>query len=132
MSRVFRIATMQAIKEIVEENSIAGRFGLIITEENVDEISKKVVDLFEMTLELRAKTQEIFGQTNRQEHTQEKTHEDEQPDFPRTKNAGEIYHRHEDKREENKERFLSPHLDVKLPRKRFELSLSEKERFTRR
>jgi hypothetical protein len=41
MTSVFRIATEQAIREIVEENSVSGRFGLIITEENITEISKK-------------------------------------------------------------------------------------------
>lgn len=133
MASVFRIATEQAIKEIVEENAVCGRFGLIITEENITEISKKVVDLFEMTLELRSKTQDIFGQIANTKPTP-KTHKEEtSTPFPKTKNASEIYSFNEKKKNEyNSESAILPHLDVKLPRKRFELTLEEKEKFMQR
>ena len=133
MATVFRIATEQAIKEIVEECSVSGRFGLIVTEENIEEISKKVVDLFEMTLELRAKTQDIFGQAaNMRQEPKESRQEEKQP-FPKSRNASEIYSFQESKKSPNShETSLMPNLDVKLPRKRFELSLEEKERYMRR
>ncbi|MES2614229.1 MAG: hypothetical protein V4591_02320 [Bdellovibrionota bacterium] len=138
MATVFRIATEQAIKEIVEENSVSGRFGLIVTEENIAEISKKVVDLFEMTLELRSKTQELFNPATittaaAKQKSQEKLQEEKHP-FPKTRNASEIYSFQDSKKAyggiENTP--LMPSLDAKLPRKRFELSLEEKERFMRR
>lgn len=130
MATVFRIATEQAIKEIVEENSVSGRFGLIVTEENILEISKKVVDLFEMTLELRSKTQDIFGQTNKEPAKENK--QEEKAPFPKSRNASEIYFQENKKNQSVLDAPLIPNLDVKLPRKRFELSLEEKEKFMRR
>lgn len=131
MTSVFRIATMQAIKEIVEDSSVAGRFGHILTEESITEISKKVVDLFEMTLELRAKTQDIFGQASKQQPRQQ-LKEEAQP-FPKTKNASEIYSFQENKKSETSQDVsLMPNLNLKLPRKRFDLSPDEKEKFMRR
>ena len=57
---VFRIATKQAIKEIIEAPSEKLQYGLILTDENLEDITSKVVDLFEMTLDLRSRTQELF------------------------------------------------------------------------
>ena len=133
MSTVFRIATEQAIREIVEEHSTGGRFGLIVTEENMVEISKKVVDLFEMTLELRSKTQSIFGLGASSAQSFAEKEEEERAPFPKSRNASEIYAFEERSKSQNAtEVSLMPNLDVKLPRKRFELSLEEKERMTRR
>lgn len=136
MATVFRIATEQAIKEIVEENSVSGRFGLIVTEENVAEISKRVVDLFEMTLELRSKTQDIFGQAvssaKQEPSTKHSQQSEERVSFPKTRNAAEIYAPQENKRNTHHLPELTPNLSAKLPRKRFELTLEEKEKFMRR
>lgn len=133
MASVFRIATMQAIKEIVEECSVAGRFGLIVTEENLEDISNKVVDLFEMTLELRAKTQDMFGQMSSQkEAPQKRSREEQGAPFPKTRNAAEVYSYGERNSSPSYDAPIVPHLDAKLPRKRFELSLEEKERIMRR
>ena len=57
---VFRIATKQAIKEIIEAPSEKLQYGLILTDENLEDITDRVVDLFEMTLNLRSRTQELF------------------------------------------------------------------------
>lgn len=57
---VFRIATKQAIKEIIESPSEKLQYGLILTDENLEDITDRVVDLFEMTLNLRSRTQELF------------------------------------------------------------------------
>lgn len=131
MASVFRIATEQAIKEIVEENGVIGRFGLIVTEESLNEISKKVVDLFEMTLELRSKTQEMFNPSTKQ--VSQEPQRKEPPPFPKTKNAAEIYNFQEGNGKASSiGEAITPNLDVKLPRKRFELSLEEKERYMRR
>lgn len=137
---IFRQATMQAIKEIVEENAVSGRFGLILTEEGMEEISKRVVDLFEMTLELRAKTSEIFAgglqqsspqQQNSQPKNARKTNRlqfGEESPFPKSKNASEIYDYQQPPKNILQESSLTPQMDFRLPRKRYELTLEEKER----
>ncbi len=151
MSTVFRIATTQAIREIVEENAVSGRFGLIVTEENIEEIAKRVVDLFEMTLDLRAKTQDIFGgalggQASSQEQRREnakpakrafsrsnKLDISEEGPFPKSRNSSEIYDfKTNNNNTQSRDTSYIPSLDAKLPRKRFELSPEEKERFMRR
>jgi hypothetical protein len=68
---VFRIATGQAIREIIEEHGSLGRFGLILTPENIDDIADRIVDLFEMTIELRTKTQQMFMHTAEASDSQE-------------------------------------------------------------
>ncbi len=130
MASVFRIATEQAIKEIIESNSQTGRFGWMVTEENMEEISKRVVDLFEMTLELRAKTQDIFGAALSQTTTQ--TAKNEAP-FPKTRSASEIYSYGEGSSSNAApQSSLTPNMDLKLPRKRYEMSLNEREQFMKR
>lgn len=59
MASIFRTATKQAILEILEEAGTKNRFGLHITEEGIDRATDRVVDLFEMTLQLRSQTQDI-------------------------------------------------------------------------
>jgi hypothetical protein len=130
MSRIFRIATEQAIREMIEEEGESGRFGLLLTDENVGAIATKVVDLFEMTLELRSKTSEIFSP---QASAKNKEAEFQEPQaFPRTKSGAEVYFAGEQKKNNRGELPMAPHMDFKLPRKRFEMSLEEKERASRR
>ncbi|BBH52987.1 hypothetical protein [Fluviispira sanaruensis] len=143
MSQIFRTATSQAIREIIEESGVEGRFGLILTEDSLEKITHRVVDLFEMTLELRAKTQEIFGnlgatgktksvQPNKIDSKKKNTFFEEESPFPKTKNASELldYGSHDsigiDKIP------TAPAHNIKLPRKRFELSLEERERISRK
>lgn len=136
MSQIFRIATCQAIREIIEESSVEGRFGLILTDDGIEKISHRVVDLFEMTLQLRAKTQEMFSgmaaapqQTNNpKKGTKNSTQNEERPPFPKTKNAAEIYDFGQRNKSELDSMPMAPIHDVKLPRTRFGLSLEEKER----
>lgn len=135
MSQIFRIATCQAIREIIEESAVEGRFGLILTEDGIDKISHRVVDLFEMTLELRAKTQEMFSgigsnqqTSNPKRVTKNNSQNEERIPFPKTKNAAEIYDFGQRNRSEMDSIPIAPIHDVKLPRTRFGLSLEEKER----
>ena len=135
MSQIFRIATCQAIREIVEESAIEGRFGLLLTEEGIDKISNRVVDLFEMTLQLRAKTQEMFSGLNAPSKTSLPTkaprsnpYNEEKAPFPKTKNAAEIYDFGQRKSSDIDSMPMAPIHNVKLPRTRFGLSLEEKER----
>jgi hypothetical protein len=132
MSQIFRIATCQAIREIIEESAVEGRFGLILTDDGIDKISNRVVDLFEMTLDLRAKTQELFsGMSNSKQATETKLktkNNDDRAPFPKTKNAAEIYDFGQRNRNELDSLPIAPMHDVKLPRTRFGLSLEEKER----
>ncbi|RDB36400.1 hypothetical protein [Spirobacillus cienkowskii] len=138
MSQIFRIATCQAIREIIEESALEGRFGLILTNDGVEKIANRVVDLFEMTLELRAKTHEMFaGKMPSQDNQQNRKtrspffHSDEQSPFPRSKNAAEIYDFGSKKTDNLDSIPLAPNQDVKLPRKRFGLSLEEREKLRR-
>lgn len=135
MGQIFRIATCQAIREIIEENAVEGRFGLILTEEGVEKISHRIVDLFEMTIQLRTKTQEIFSgivsqqqPTNSQKVSNRNSQNTETPPFPKTKNASEIYD-FSNKTKNNIDSIpMIPTHEIKLPRTRFELSTAEKER----
>lgn len=51
---VFRTATGQAVRDIISEHATTHRFGLSLTDADLDAICERVVDLFEMTLNLRA------------------------------------------------------------------------------
>ena len=135
MSQIFRMATCQAIREIIEESAVEGRFGLILTEDGLEKISNRVVDLFEMTLELRAKTQLMFSGMNAPQETsspKQKTkngfQNEEKAPFPKTKNAAEIFDFGQRNRSELDSIPMPPSHDVKLPRTRFGLSIEEKER----
>ncbi len=108
MTSVFRMATTQAVKDILEEHGSSGRFGLIVTPDGMETIANKLVDLFEMTLELRAKTSNRLEERN--------VHE----------NPASSYNLKAQK--EDKKNYH----EFKLPRQKFELSLSEKEQFIQR
>lgn len=56
MESIFRTATTQAILDIIEEHGTRSRFGHMLTDEDASAVAAKVVDLFEMTLRLRART----------------------------------------------------------------------------
>ncbi|KAB8033713.1 hypothetical protein [Fluviispira multicolorata] len=143
MSQIFRTATSQAIREIIEESGVEGRFGLILTEDSLEKITHRVVDLFEMTLELRAKTQEMFGNLNvgqKAKPTNSSMHEarkrntffDEESPFPKTKNAAELLDYGSKQNIGIDSIPTVPAHNLKLPRKRYELSLEERERMSRK
>ena len=52
---IFRQATKQAVREIIETQGVASKFGTLLGEESLEQITDRVVDLFEMTLALRAR-----------------------------------------------------------------------------
>lgn len=130
---VFRIATKQAIREIIEENASSNRFGFSLTDDNVECITDRVVDLFEMTLTLRsrvaaplqAESAEPVHQTQRRTPT---LPSQERVGFPKTINAAEIYDGALTPRRGLPESQVPPQQDFKLPRKRTVLSDEEKER----
>ncbi len=137
MSQIFRIATTQAIKEIIQENAVEGRFGLLLTDDSIEKISERVVDLFEMTLKLRAKTQELFGTGKIEANIPERKNNknimnlEEKSPFPRSKNAAEVYDFGARNKSEIDTIPLATIQDVKLPRTRFQLSLEEREKLRR-
>ena len=137
MSQIFRIATTQAIKEIIQENAVEGRFALLLTDDSIEKISERVVDLFEMTLKLRAKTQELFGTGKIEANIPERKNNknimnlEEKSPFPRSKNAAEVYDFGARNKSEIDTIPLATIQDVKLPRTRFQLSLEEREKLRR-
>lgn len=102
---VFRIATKQAITEIIQDNAQSGKFGLLLTEDGLDAATTQLVDLFEMAINLRARTQ---GATS-QEQPAEKTYEPSQSEADVTKSRW----------------------NVKLPRTAVEMNELEKQRLVR-
>ena len=90
---IFRTATGQAIRDIIADHSQENRFGRTLTEDDLDAICERVVDLFEMTLNLRARvsgpTDHEGGQTQGQ--TRSMRWEDEPAQIPTTRAASEIY-----------------------------------------
>ena len=52
---IFRTALLQAIEDILKDSGSVGRFGLVLTDDEINTVSSKVVDLFEMTLNLRTR-----------------------------------------------------------------------------
>lgn len=56
MESIFRTATTQAILDIIAEHGTRSRFGHMLTDEDASAVAEQVVDLFEMTLRLRART----------------------------------------------------------------------------
>jgi hypothetical protein len=61
MMGIFRTATGQAIEDIITENAQNGTFGVTLSHADLQIACGKIVDLFEMTLELRGHTQNLFG-----------------------------------------------------------------------
>jgi hypothetical protein len=152
MTTIFRTATKQAMKEIIEERSEAGRFGLLVTEEGLEAITDRLVDLFEMTLTLRQQTRHFFeppaptpepaprakssnlqkGRTTPTLSQNQRPPQDsdrQRASFPKTRNAAEVYtvHRQEDKfGSALANPSLPTHIDLKLPRRRVEMSDEER------
>ena len=62
MGSIFRTATTQAILDIIAEHGSKTRFGQLFTEGDAEALASRVVDLFEMTLELRSRTS-LIGAT---------------------------------------------------------------------
>jgi hypothetical protein len=113
MTQIFRTATSQAIQEIIQENCVAGRFGLLLNEDGLEKISHRIVDLFELTLKLRSKTQEIFSGIQNLP-PEKKPLEKRSPSFVQ---------------EHLKRKNDATSYDVMtLPKKRFPLKLREKEK----
>ncbi len=102
---VFRIATKQAILDMIVESGENKTFGLFVAHHQVDALADRIVDLFEMTLELRQKVQNATSEPNppkadprrqagaRQEGATPSRHflRDEEPVVPRTRRAQELY-----------------------------------------
>ena len=56
MGTIFRTATKQAILDLIADHGTRSRFGQLLSDDDADALAHRVVDLFEMTLELRART----------------------------------------------------------------------------
>ncbi|NBX18317.1 MAG: hypothetical protein EBR09_13220 [Proteobacteria bacterium] len=144
---VFRTATTQAIRDIIADHGTANRFGLSLTDADIDAICTRVVDLFEMTLNLRAQVgggglaesrRDTPANPNAPQALKSGRWEEDRVSVPRTKAASEIYDfSHLEKRSradalpqvapQNEE---IP--DLKLPRKRISVSSDEREVLLRR
>jgi hypothetical protein len=55
---VYRAATREAIKEIIVEESQAGRFGLLLSDESLESATDRICDFMETTLKLRSGVRE--------------------------------------------------------------------------
>jgi hypothetical protein len=56
MGNIFRTATKQAILDLIADHGTRSRFGQMLSDDDADQLAARVVDLFEMTLELRGRT----------------------------------------------------------------------------
>jgi hypothetical protein len=56
MGTIFRTATKQAILDLIADHGTQSRFGHLLSDDDAEELASRVVDLFEMTLELRSRT----------------------------------------------------------------------------
>lgn len=140
---IFRTATGQAIREIISEHSQENRFGRTLTDTDLDAICERVVDLFEMTLNLRA---QVSGggesaETSRgaQRQNSRSVRWDEEPaKVPTTRAASEIYDFTHINRQARADALpsLAPEqnseVDYKLPRKRINVTVEEREVLMRR
>lgn len=54
MTSMFRIATKEAVREIITEAGHENRFGLVLTVADIDVATEKIVDLMETAINLRA------------------------------------------------------------------------------
>lgn len=90
---IFRTATGQAIRDIIADHSQENRFGRTLTEDDLDSICERVVDLFEMTLNLRARVSGPAEQqdSHKQRQRRQVRWEDEPTQIPTTRAASEIY-----------------------------------------
>lgn len=137
---IFRTATGQAIRDIICEHGQENRFGRSLTDTDLDTICERIVDLFEMTLNLRAQvagggdTQTSQRQTQRREARWEES----EPRVPTTRSASEIYdfsHLTKQTRADALPSFApqkEQEINFKLPRKRISVSAEEQETLMRR
>lgn len=122
---IFRTATKQAIRDIIQDNASSGRYGVMLSDDNIEAIGERIVDLFEMTLNLRSQmsggvsSQSSTGQSSpsresSQANTQrrapvartttlehinrQQSSQQQKPEsagFPKTRWAAEIYDHHD-------------------------------------
>lgn len=141
---VFRTATTQAIRDIIADHGTANRFGMSLTDTDIDAVCARVVDLFEMTLNLRAQLG-TGGMASQAQATPSASPalkasrwENEPASVPRTKAASEIYDFSplEQRGRADALPASAPKSDVaadlKLPRKRISVSSDEREILLRR
>jgi hypothetical protein len=55
---VYRVATQEAIKEMILANAEKGRFGLLISDDSLDALTSQLCDFMESTLRLRTGVRE--------------------------------------------------------------------------
>jgi hypothetical protein len=140
---IFRTATGQAIREIISDHSQENRFGRTLTDTDLDAICERVVDLFEMTLNLRAQVsgggQVAEDSRSAPRQASRAVRWDEEPArVPTTRSASEIYDFTHINRQSRADALpsLAPQqtteIDLKLPRKRISVTVEEKEVLMRR
>lgn len=142
---IFRTATGQAIRDIIIDHSQENRFGRSLTEQDLDSICERVVDLFETTLNLRAQLSangfDTSSATSRQPSAQASRStrwEDEPVSLPSTRAAADIYDFRGDAEQKKGERpaGLNParanEVTLTLPRKRVSVTAEEKDHLARR
>ncbi|MFZ9520561.1 MAG: hypothetical protein ACO3A4_08805 [Silvanigrellaceae bacterium] len=145
---IFRTATTQAIRDIIADHGSANRFGISLTEADVEAICTRVVDLFEMTLNLRAQvgnvgaghreTEQPNATPARNSSLKPQRWEREPASVPTTKAASEVYDFSYLERKDRGDSlpFLAPTnesaVDLKLPRKRISVNDDEREILLRR
>lgn len=86
---IFRTATKQALREIIEEQGTVGRFGVVLAEDKLELTTDRIVDLFEMTLNLRSHAASTLSAGTSNKQTTEKTNYSPTAGFklPRTRIA---------------------------------------------
>lgn len=147
---VFRTATGQAIRDIISDHGTANRFGISLTDSDLDAVCERIVDLFEMTLNLRAQlgtgaspesrsSSAPVGRFSQPVSTVKPRRWEEEPaSVPKTKAASEVFdfsHLEKTGRADALP-VLAPQSeelpDLKLPRKRIMVTGDEKELLARR
>lgn len=146
---VFRTATTQAIRDIIADHGTANRFGMSLTDADIDAVCARVVDLFEMTLNLRAQLGTGAAAEPRRESSSQNSPqsaqalkssrwEEDRVSVPRTKAASEIYDFSSLEKSTRGDALHSAAPknneipDLKLPRKRISVSSDEREVLLRR
>jgi hypothetical protein len=145
---IFRTATTQAIRDIIADHGSANRFGISLTDADVEAICTRVVDLFEMTLNLRAQvgganpnpreSESSAPASTRNSALKPQRWEREPASVPTTKAASEVYDFSHLERKDRGDSLpqLAPKsesaIDLKLPRKRISVSEDERDVLLRR
>jgi hypothetical protein len=142
---VFRTATTQAIREIIADHGTTHRFGMSLTENDIEAICSRVVDLFEMTLNLRAQLN--TGTNTSNPHSPENgaakplkasRWEQEPASLPTSKAASELYELSHLERRPRSDALPATapvsdsDLDFRLPRKRVSVSVDERNMLMKR